>query len=58
MGDMKDWVEDAAPLVDKQRADYADTHRMDVENNELLKEMVSQLHKLNTYMQIITGEEL
>lgn len=58
MGDMKDWVEDAAPLADKQLGDYDSDHSRDIQNNELLSSILHELRKLNQFMEIITGEDL
>lgn len=58
MGDMKDWVEDAAPLIDKQSKDYDGALNREMNNNEVLNNIFDELKKLNMYMSIITGEEL
>jgi hypothetical protein len=58
MGDMKDWVEDAAPLVDKQERHYDDAFSREIENNQLFKEILSELKTLNSYMEEITGDKL
>lgn len=58
MGDMKDWVEDAAPLIDKQRKDYDGAFDREINNNEVLNSILGELKKLNSYMSMITDEEL
>ena len=58
MGDMKDWVEDAAPLIDKQRSNYDGAFNREINNNEVLNSILGELKKLNSYMSMITDEEL
>lgn len=58
MGDMKDWVEDAAPLVDKQSKHYDGAFNRELNNNEVLNNILCEMKKLNMYMAIIIDEEL